>query len=439
MSGSFCPSVRHWPVPVLLALSVILFNCGQNTDSHSAAAASEPPGKQSPANTQQQPTATEASLALFEKRILPLLQSPKPSSCAECHLSGVDLKDYIRPTQLETFSSLVSAGMINVQQPDESKLLKFISRRPPQPGLITEKIRQQEYKAFRAWIQTAVKDPQLLSKKSKGKPIGPQLPEEVIRHARQDRVLASFIENIWTEVGRCAACHSPDLNQKQVKKHGDQVSWIILNDPQATLNYLRDADLINTDQPAQSLLLQKPTLQVEHGGGQKMVVGDRSYKQFRRFIDDYAAIVQGKYAETNQLPKPGNEVSVVTDIWLKLEGVPAKFDKQLLQVDLYRATDTGWSPYRVATSDRPIFGPKNLWQHSLSLTAPRDSKWAQQINHKQLPPGRYLLKLYIDQNSKLQQDYTAELGKADFVGQVEIKSRWRPGYGAMTKARFPAP
>lgn len=439
MSGSSCPPVRRWPVPALLALSVILSACGQTTEPRSTAAASEPPGKPHSAKTQQQPASTETSLALFEKRILPLLQSPKPSSCAECHLSGVDLKDYIRPTQQETFSSLVSAGMIDVQQPDESKLLKFISRRPPQPGLITEKVRQQEYAAFRAWIQTAVKDPQLLSSKSKGTPIGPQLPDEVIRHARQDRVLASFIENIWTEVGRCAACHSPDRNQKQVKKHGDQVSWIKLNDPRATLNYMLEADLINTEQPAQSLLLRKPTLQVEHGGGQKMVVGDRSYKQFRRFIDDYAAIVQGKYAAAKQLPKQDNEVSVVTDIWLKLEGVPAKFDKQLLQIDLYRATDAGWSPYRVATSDRPIFGPKKLWQHSLSLTAPRDSKWAQEIKNKQLPPGRYLLKLYIDRRGKLARDYTAELDDEDFAGQVEIESRWRPGYGAMTKAKFPTP
>lgn len=439
MSGSFCPPVRSWPVPFLLALSVVLSACGQNIDSQSAAAASEPPGKQPPSNTQQQPTVKETSLALFEKRILPLLQSPKPSSCAECHLSGVDLKDYIRPTQQETFASLVSARMIDLQKPDESKLLQFISRRPPRPGLMTEKVRQQEYAAFREWIRTAVKDPQLLSNKSKAEPIGPQLPDEVIRHARKDRVLASFIENIWTEVGRCAACHSPDRNQQQVKKHGDQVSWIKLNDPRATLDFMLEADLINTEQPAQSLLLKKPTLQVEHGGGQKMVVGDRSYKQFRRFIDDYAAIVQGKYSQAKQLPPPDSEVSVVTDIWLKLEGVPAKFDKQLLQVDLYRATGAGWSPFRVATSDRPIFGPKNLWQHSLSLTAPRDSKWAQEIKNKRLPPGRYLLKLYIDQRGKLAKDYTAELDDEDFVGQVEIESRWRPGYGAMTKARFPNP
>ena len=224
--------------------------------------------------------------------------------------------------------------------------------------------------------------------KSEAAPIGPQISDEVIRHARRDRVLASFIDNIWTEVGRCAACHSPDRNQKQVKEHGEQVSWITLNDPQATLSYMVENDLIDADKPEKSLLLMKPTMQVEHEGGRKMVIGDRSYKQFRRFIDDYAAMAQGQYKQTDQLPVQSSEVSAVTDIWFKITGVPAKYHKMLLQVDLYRQTDSG-SELRVATSDRPVFGPKNLWQHSLSLTAPRGSKWATEIESKRLPPGRY--------------------------------------------------
>jgi len=377
-----------------------------------------------------------SSLAVFEQRILPIFQSSKPSSCAECHLSGVDLKEYIRPTQQGTFASLVAAKMIDVDHPDDSKILRFISRRPKQPTLVSEKVRKQEYEAFRAWIQAAVSDPKLLAAKN-AEPIGPKLPEEVIRHARKDRVLASFVENVWTEVTRCAACHSPDRNQKQVKEHGEQVSWIKLRDPEETLKYMLEAGLIDGDEPKNSLLLMKPTMQVKHGGGQKMVVGDRTYKQFRRFIDDYAAVVQGTYTEAEQLPPQNEEVAVVTDIWFKIEGVPAKYDKMLLQADLYRKTDSGWSEFRVATSDRPVFGKGNLWQHSLSLTAPRESKWSDELRSERLPTGKYLVKLYIDQTGKLQKDFTAELGEDDFVGHVEFESRWPAGYGKMTVAKFP--
>ena len=40
---------------------------------------------------------------VFEKRILPIFKSPKPSSCIDCHLSGVDLKNYILPSHEKTF------------------------------------------------------------------------------------------------------------------------------------------------------------------------------------------------------------------------------------------------------------------------------------------------------------------------------------------------
>ena len=380
--------------------------------------------------------ASDDALEIFNKRILPIFQSAKPSSCTECHLSGVDLKQYIHPDQAKTFASLAESGLIDKQNPDDSKILTFIRRKPEKPNLITDRVRQQEYAAFRAWIHAAIKEPSLSAAKAT-EPLGPTIPDEVIRHARKDRVLASFIENVWTEVARCAACHSPDRNQKQVKEHGEQVSWIKLRDPQATMNYMIETDLINPAEPLESLLLTKPTMQVEHGGGKKTVVGDRAYKQFRRFIDDFAAIAGGKYKDANELPEQSDEVSVVSEIWLKIMDIPAKYDKMLLQVDVHRMTDSGWSEFRVATSDRPVFGPKNLWQHSLSLTAPRGSQWVKEINTKRLPAGRYLLKLYLDQQGKLQKDFKYELGEKEFVGEIEVQSRWPSGYGRMTKVRWP--
>jgi len=383
-------------------------------------------------------TARDSSLAIFNRRILPIFQSSKPSSCAECHLSGVDLKEYIRPSQQQTFASLVDAGLINVNQPDDSKILTFIQRRPEQKSLLIEEIREQEFEAFRAWIQAAVSDNALIAD-AEVQTIGSKFSSDVIRHGRKDRVLESFVENVWTEAGRCTACHSPDTNQEQVKEHGEQVSWISVGDPQATLDYMVDVKLIDTDEPEKSLLLMKPTLQLPHGGGQKMVIGDRTYKQFRRFIDDYTAIVESRYAKSDQLPIPSQEVSVVTDIWMKIEGVPAEYDKMLLQIDLHQQTDSGWSALPVATADRPVFGGGNLWQHSLSLLAIRETDWANQLSAKKLPPGNYLAKIYVDQNDKLQKNFNAELGEGDFSGQVQVESQWPAGYGKMTIIKFPSP
>lgn len=382
--------------------------------------------------------ADDSSLAIFDRRIKPIMQAKNPSSCAECHLSGVDLKDYIRPDQSQTFAALRAAGLIDVNQPENSKLLKFIGRKPDRPNLVTDKVRQEELAAFTAWIKAAVQDKALLTAKADGDPLGATLPPEVIRHARRDRVLNSFLENIWSEVGRCAACHSPDRNGEQVKKHGEHISWIKLNDPEGTLRGLVESDLIDMEKPERSLILLKPTVQVEHGGGQKMMIGDRSYRQFKRFLDDYAAVVQGTYRKTAELPKPVKEVSQISDIWLKLDGVPATFDKLLLRVDVYPVEKNKPGKTRVATGDRAVFGGGQLWQQHLTLTAPRGSKQAAAIaRDPTLPPGKYLWKIYIDRRGKLAEDEKYELGKSDFVGQVEVDTRWPAGYGSMTVARFP--
>jgi hypothetical protein len=172
-----------------------------------------------------------------------------------------------------------------------------------------------------------------------------------------------------------------------------------------------------------------------------MAFGDRTYKQFRQFIDDLAATEQSKYTAAKQLPSQASEVSGVSEIWFKLEGVPAKFDKQVLQVDLYRWDEQAkdWSKDRWATADRPVFGGGQLWQNHLSLTAPRDSERAKSVRQSlALLPGKYLVKIYIDAQNKFERKYPAILGDDDLVGKVEVESRWPAGYGQMTVAKFPA-
>jgi hypothetical protein len=130
----------------------------------------------------------------------------------------------------------------------------------------------------------------------------------------------------------------------------------------------------------------------------------------------------------------------VTDIWLKLTDVPASLDKLLLRADVHRWDDAigGWSPDRWAVGDRAVAGERQLWQQHLSLTAPRGSSRAGELGRQnRLPPGRYLLRVYVDRQRRAEKEYPFELGEAEFVGQVEIRADWRTGYGSMTVARFP--
>lgn len=382
--------------------------------------------------------ARDSALAVFQKRIEPIWKSPKPSSCSECHLSGVDLKDYLRKDQAATFAALREAGLIDLQKPDESKLLKFIARKPARPSLVTEKVRQQEFEALREWIRLAVKEPDLLKAKPNTDAALKLPPVEVIRHMRMDHVLKSFVDNVWSEVGRCAACHSPDRNAEQRKKHGEKVSWIKPQDPAGTLAYMLEAKLIDVESPEDSLLILKPTMQVPHGGGIKLEIGDRTYKQFIAFLTDYGAVVKAKYQTVDQLPKARDEVSHVTDIWLKIEGVPEKFHKKLLQVDVYHKEANGWSKTAWAIGDRAVFGPNKLWQQHLTVVAPRNSPRAKVIEKESgLPPGEYLVRVAIDDGERLKNDPTATLSDAERVAEIRVESRWPAGYGSMTVIKFP--
>lgn len=396
----------------------------------------------SPATSVMADEKAAESRAVFERRILPIFQSEKPSSCVECHVSSVDLKDYIRADEGETFALLVQAGLVDLKKPEKSKLLEFIRRQPDRPSLVSAKVREEELAAFSDWIRVAATDPKLRQAKVKEQAtIGPKLPVEVIRHTRKDELETSFREQVWSEINRCAACHSPQLNKQQVEKHGERVSWIAPGDPAATLQKLLDAGNIDLESPKTSPLLTKPTMQVEHGGGIKMTVGDRTYRQFHEFITDYAKAVSGQYATKHDLPAPPKEARRSTDAWLKLTDVPEKYDQQLLQVDLYRQDQkakSGWSKDRWATSERLVFGKGKLWQHNLTLTAPRGSKRADEIRKTQiLPPGKYLIRIYVDGNERLKKEYPTELDQRELIAEIPVDSPWPESYGRMTNVPFP--
>jgi hypothetical protein len=382
---------------------------------------------------------------VFESRILPIFKSPNPSSCVQCHLAGVDLKDYIRPSAEDTFRSLRDQGLIDLDSPERSKILTLIamgnteSKSPP----VHVKNRKAEHEAFAVWIKACAGDEKMRSlPKLDPADLGkPKLPNEVIRHARTDQLLESFERTVWAMRFRCMNCHTEGTpqNDKNRKEFGDRVAWVKKAGPAATMEYLIASKLIDPKDPEKSLLLQKPLGTVKHEGGIKFAAGDQGYKAFRQWIDDVAAIRTGKYTKAADLPAPeSGPLKFGTEAWLKLADTQPAWGDKLLQVDVYAWDDKAkaWEPKPVATSDRIAWGKGKLWQHTVTLMAepgsPRAKRWS--AGKPSLPPGRYLLKVYVDADGRLTKDWTAILGEEDYVGQVEIRGEWREGYGSMTVA-----
>jgi hypothetical protein len=379
---------------------------------------------------------------VFEKRIMPIFKSSNPSSCTQCHLAGVDLKNYILPSHEKTFLSLRDQGLINLDKPEESKILKLIDMKEGDKGadLIHAETRKAEREAFAAWIKASCADPKLREapKLQPEERAAPPRPAEVIRHGRKDRLLESFENNIWALRFRCMNCHTQGTpeNDKLRKEHGDRVAWV-KGDAAATMSYLIGSKLIDTREPEKSLLLRKPLAEVKHGGGKKFLPGDQGYKAFRGWLEEYARTVRDDYASAADLPKTtGQPERFGTEVWFKLANTPPEWGDRLLQVEVYAWDEAkkGWETAPVATSDRGVWGQGKLWQHTLTLLATKDSERAKTWKRGpvSLPAGKYLVKVYVDTAGRLARDWTAAMDKGDFVGEAEVTSRWPTGYGSMT-------
>jgi hypothetical protein len=417
--------------------------------------------------------ARSQSLALFEQRIMPIFRSPKPSSCVQCHLASVDLKDYILPSQEKTFVSLRDQGLINLTDPEKSKILTLIQMGEQDldrgAKLIHAKTRQAEYDAFVQWIKACCSDPKLrdLPPLSTAELAKPDKPDAVIRHNRKDRLLDSFVRNVWSQRMRCFPCHTPfeldavtqqhpkarEKHRQFEEKFGQRMN-LFLETPEATLSQFITRSrkpvkgrlpLINAQEPAKSLLVLKPTSRVpkkdaegkfenpsyaepvSHMGGLKMFVDDHSYKSFLAWIQDYARVAGDQYASADDLPP---DDWYPTRLVMRLSDVPESWPEATgvqLFVHAWNRERSGWDAEPVAFT-QGIVTPRRMVNGTLFLLAPKDHANESDPKGAALAPGRYLVKAYLDSQRRLASDPSVLLGKEEFCGQAEIQAQWREGF-----------
>ncbi len=416
---------------------------------------------------------------VFEQRIMPIFKSPKPASCVQCHLAGVDLKSYILPSHEQTFASLRDLGMIDLDHPKKSKILTLIAmgEKDADKGakLIHEKTRKAEYEAFESWIIACCQDPKLreLPKLEQSQIAKPARPDEVIRHARKSRVVDSFVRNIWSQRMRCFPCHTPHeldpknpLHEQAIEKHKgfleqDNKAYagrmiLFRETPEATVQYLIEQSqtavtrgelpLINLKDPARSLLVLKPTaklpprnpagmmtkpsnvLPVSHLGGLKMHVDDQSYKAFIAWIQDYSNVVGDKYTSVADLPadnwQPTKNAVVMREVpasWP--EGVRVQFF-----VHAWNEKTATWEARPLAFTQGLLTPRRSVAGMLFALSVPSTDVKAMPTSATPLAPGKHKVKVFIDRNGRLAENPTLFLGDAEFAGEVEIQARWEEGF-----------
>lgn len=413
------------------------------------------------------------SAAVFEHRIMPIFNSPDPSSCVQCHLSSVDLKTYIRPSSRETFLALRDQDMIDLKKPRESKILHLIAMGESDPDAmatrIHAKIRKKEYDAFATWIEACCQDDTLVSAASPqdGTHVGPDKPREVIRHARRDRVLDSFVRNIWSQRMRCFPCHTPSeldpnnpMHEKPIQRYKDFVAKygarmaIFKESPERTLTSLvassrkQDGDhlpLISLSNPMESLLLLKPTaklplpgedgkpgkpsssIPVSHMGGIKMHKDDHSYKAFAAWLGDYANSVSGKYTDPESLPE---DDWFPTEHVLRIKDLPADWPSlSTAQVFVHRwdSEKDAWFRQPVAFTQCKVT-PRKIINGSLFLIAADDDRDSLDPTGETLQPGKVQLRIYLDRNEQLASEPTLLLNSRPPDATAEIEAKFQAGF-----------
>lgn len=244
---------------------------------------------------------TSDGQALFEDRILPLLEADRPKSCNQCHLSGVDLSLWLQSDACSTMACMIEDGVVDLESPQDSELLVFIDRAQPESEGITDDVIAEERQAMEQWIERAAECRDCLPPgdgsacgRARPGPCRAYDPKFVDPGGCDDRTLEQlFMNTFFFDRGRCYPCHfeqgHPEL----------EAPTFIFDDGScsaASLRSLRELvrrGYLDAEDPEGSLWLQKPLDEklggLPHGGDDKYhALDEPSYVDARQFTRRWA-------------------------------------------------------------------------------------------------------------------------------------------------------
>lgn len=249
------------------------------------------------------------SSELFNRRIAPLLDPEKLTTCNQCHLSGVDLGLYAQGDPCATLACMVESGIVDLDEPDDSVVLDWILRADPASDLIDDDVIDAEHDAVREWIEfnsrcgtqvckpienpcnvVPVENCEIESSGSSA----PRKPFEDPGDCSDLTLETGFAALVYSWRGRCYPCHFDSYTDGAE----DAPRWLIDGPCDVgaarTLQSVVESGLLDPENPSQSLLLLKPLAEAEggvmHGGHDKYSsTADPAYQDFLFWIERWAA------------------------------------------------------------------------------------------------------------------------------------------------------
>lgn len=248
----------------------------------------------------------ESGLELYERRIAPLLEDDRPSTCNQCHLSGIDLSLFVQASPCETMACMVDEGIVDLEDPADSVVLSWIDRATPSGG-ITQQTIATEREAMLEWIEMSATCGGELCEPVRfpcGRPPDEsdcEMPPPVLEPMSLDDpgdCSDLTLELVWREKvyswrSRCFPCHF-DSHDADFELAPPFIATGPCNPASLlTLRNAEQAGYLDADEPVASLLLTKPLDEslggVEHGGGPKLHSRqEATYEDFAYFVQRWA-------------------------------------------------------------------------------------------------------------------------------------------------------
>ena len=270
------------------------------------------PDDTSPDDTALPECSTNDLGELYSHYIEPLMTDAHPSSCNQCHLSGVDLSMYIQDTPCESMACMETLGVVDFEAPEDSTVLDYILQADPDSDLITEDVIQREYDGFLEWIEWSatchdavcgdIEDPCNSATSNNRLPDGTKTP---LGECDEDTLADLFQANVWSYHGRCWSCHH--VNGASRDNFPTATPFYVWNgdEPDSsrqTMYNLIGLGTVDVETPTSSTLLTKPLAEgvvvstddgtavgAWHGGGNKFADGtDADFQATLSWIRYYA-------------------------------------------------------------------------------------------------------------------------------------------------------
>lgn len=270
-----------------------------------AACGGDEPVEPGPSQTQQAepdmsvsaggPICEDGPGEVYERRIRPLLENDRPSSCSKCHAAGVHLSEFVTGDPCGSMACLVEQGMVDLERPRQSKLLEFIERgyEPAEDTGVTDVMVAREYTGFLEWIEwsaacleqcpptegsLACPAPETPLVDDEEEPEVEPIPELTLENypCTEDDQARAFKDWAFPAQSRCGHCHAVN---GAIGGIADAPMWIAhkptLLGAKRTISNLYNLGAIDHRFPEKSHVLLKPLHEdaggIDHGGGGKFL------------------------------------------------------------------------------------------------------------------------------------------------------------------------